>query len=95
MSSTQATDLVDLVSDLFDDAEREAQDVTDHLDSVHDALRELDATADVAREKLDEAYALREDGEIDEDDFDAIEGYVGDILDKLSDARQEIRNVGA
>lgn len=86
-------DLLSLVEDLNDDSEREAQDVTDYLDSVNDALRELQASLDTAEEALEKAAAMLEAEEIEQDDYDQIESYVDDIRDRESDARQEIRNV--
>lgn len=93
LNASTYDDLLELAENLNDDSEHEAQEVTDYLDGVNDALRKLEASEDTAIGILAKAQDWLGDGRIDEDEYDQITSYVDDIRDRLSDARQEILNV--
>ncbi len=79
--------------DLYRGAKSKERDIDNYLDSVRDALRDLEGTVIEAENLLEKAVDALEAGEIDQDEFDDIEGSVGDIQDRLCDARQAVRNV--
>ena len=89
---TNFSDLEDLVADLAQDAQEQEGVIDDACDMLQDAFSELQATVDEAQELLVLANDWLWNEKIDQDEFDTIEGYVNDVMESQSDARQEVRD---